>query len=175
MERAMTAIKAMTGGRINRMAAATAVAVLIFGTAFCAREDKAALAMKRSTALVTDLRQHQLPGLPKVLTQAQADEIEKSRSGPGAFFVEKGCFACHHVSVYGVKSYASIGPDLSLAQEDVEHRFGKKLEEFWKEPVGTMMIVRTQLIKMTHEEEEEALEHLRKAYADHKAAAGGTK
>ena len=166
----------MRSGRINQMAAAICVTGLMLGAAFCAREDKAALAMKRSTDLVAELRKHQIPGLPKVLTQAQAEEIEKSRSGPGGFFVEKGCFACHHVSVYGVKSYASIGPDLSMAQEDVEHRFGKKLEEFWKAPVGTMMIVRTQLIKMTPEEEAEALVHLRTAYADHlKSKAAGTK
>jgi hypothetical protein len=166
----------MRNGRISRMAAAIGVTTLMFGAAFCAREDKAAVAMKRSTELVNELRKHQIPGLPKQLTQAQADEIEKSRTGPGGFFVEKGCFGCHHVSVYGVKSYASIGPDLSLAQEDVEKRFGKKLEDFWKAPVGTMMIVRTQLIKMTPEEEKEALEHLRTAYADHqKAKASGTK
>ncbi len=152
------------------MVAAIGVTGLMLGAAFCAREDKAALAMKRSTDLVAELRKHQIPGLPKVLTQVQAEEIEKSRSGPGGFFVEKGCFACHHVSVYGVKSYASIGPDLSMAQEDVEHRFGKKLEEFWKAPVGTMMIVRTQLIKMSPEEEAEALVRLRKAYSDHTAA-----
>jgi hypothetical protein len=158
------------------MAMAIGITALTLGAAFCAREDTGALAMQRSAALVADLRAHQIPGLPKELTQAQAEEIEKARTGPGGFFVEKGCFACHHVSVYGIKSYASIGPDLSLAQEDVEHRFGKTLEEFWKSPVGTMMIVRTQLIKMTPEDEAEALVRLRQAYADHTAAkAAGTK
>ncbi|TAK10861.1 MAG: hypothetical protein EPO35_13010 [Acidobacteria bacterium] len=166
----------MRNGRINRMTWAIVVAGLALGAAFCAREDKSALAMKRSTELIEGLRKHQIPGLPKVLTQAQADDVEKMRSGEGGWFVEKGCFGCHHVTVYGVKSFAAIGPDLSLAQEDVEKRFGKKLEEFWKAPVGTMMIVRTQLIKMTPEEEAEALVKLRKAYADHQAAkAAGTK
>ena len=166
----------MRSGPINRMTMAIGVAGLVFGAAFCARENKSALAMKRSSELVAELKKHQIPGLPKVLTQAQADQIEQARAGPGGWFVEKGCFGCHHVSVYGVKSFAAIGPDLSTAEEDVEKRFGKKLEDFWKAPVGTMMIVRSQLIKMTPEEEAEALTRLRKAYADHKAAkAAGTK
>jgi len=165
----------MGNGRVNRMTAAIGVVGLMFGAAFCAREDKAALAMKRSSELVADLKKHQIPGLPKVLTQAQADQIETARAGPGGWFVEKGCFGCHHVSVYGVKSFAAIGPDLSTAEEDVEKRFGKKLDEFWKAPIGTMMVVRSQLIKMTPEEEAEALVRLRRAYADHKAAkAAGT-
>ena len=54
----------------------------------------------------------------------------------------------------------------------MQKRFGKTLEEFWKAPIGTMMIVRTQLIKMTPEEEAEGLVKLRKAYADHQAQAG---
>ncbi len=161
----------MRSGRINRMTVAIGVAGLMLGGAFCARDNRAELAMTRSTALIDDLRKHQIPGLPKVLTQAQADEVETMRTGAGGWFVDKGCFGCHHVSVYGVKSFAAIGPDLSVAQDDVEKRFGKTLEEFWKEPIGTMMIVRTQLIKMTPEEEKEGLEKLRKAYADHKAQA----
>lgn len=166
----------MRSARINRMTLAIGMAGVMLGGAFCSREKTAQVAMKRSSELVDDLRKHQIPGLPKVLTQAQADDVEKMRSGPGAWFVEKGCFGCHHVSVYGVTSFASIGPDLSLAQEDVEKRFGKTLEEFWKAPIGTMMIVRTQLIKMTPEEEAEALVKLRKAYVDHLASkAAGTK
>ena len=166
----------MRSGRINRMTAAIGMAGLMLGAAFCARENKAEVAMKRSSELVADLRKHQIPGLPKALTQAQADDVEKMRSGEGGWFVEKGCFGCHHVSVYGVKSFAAIGPDLSEAEEDVQKRFGKTLDEFWKAPIGTMMIVRTQLIKMTPEEEAEGLVRLRKANADHHAAkARGTK
>lgn len=156
------------------MTAAIGVMGLVLAAAFCSREDKheAEEAMEHSTRLIEDLRKHQVPGLPKTLTQEQANELQQMRKGPGGWFVDKGCFGCHHVSVYGVKSFAAIGPDLSLAQEDVEKRFGKTLEEFWKAPIGTMMIVRTQLIKMTPEEEAEGLVKLRQAYADHKAKAG---
>jgi hypothetical protein len=82
--------------------------------------------------------------------------------------VETGCFACHSVSVYGVKSYSQMGPDLSLAQEDVEKRFGRKLDEFWHDPNGTMTMVRTQLIKMSPEEEAVGLAKLKEAYEAHK-------
>lgn len=168
----------MRKGQFSRMTLAMTISGLMLGSAFCSRKDKheAEEAMEHSTSLIADLRKHQIPGLPKSLTQEQANDIQKMRKGPGGWFVEKGCFGCHHVSVYGVKSFAAIGPDLSLAQEDVEKRFGKKLDEFWKEPIGTMMIVRTQLIKMTPEEEADGLVRLRKAYADHQAGkATGTK
>ena len=166
----------MRSGPISRITLAISITGLMLGAAFCAREDDSTEspeeAMEHSTALINDLRKHQIPGLPKMLTQVQAGDIAKMRSGPGGWFVDKGCFGCHHVSVYGVKSFAAIGPDLSLAQDDVQKRFGKTLEEFWKAPIGTMMIVRTQLIKMTPEEEAEGLVRLRKAYADHQAQAG---
>ena len=76
----------MRSGRINRMTMAIGVAGLVFGAAFCAREDKSALAMKRSSELVAELKKHQIPGLPKVLTQAQADQIELARTGPGGWY-----------------------------------------------------------------------------------------
>ena len=133
----------------------------VSGVACSSPEQKA---MKRSTELVDSLKQRSIPGLPATLTVEQAVEIDKARTGPGAWFVDTGCFACHSVSVHGVKSYTQMGPDLSLAQDDVQKRFGRTLEDFWREPNGTMTIVRSQMIKLSPEQEAEGLRRLREAY-----------
>jgi len=56
---------------------------------------------------------------------------------------------------------------LSTAVTDVKSRFGKTIDEFWHEPIGTMMMVRSSLIKLTPEEEALALAKLKEAYAEH--------
>jgi hypothetical protein len=154
---------------------ATIGAVLVAGGLLAGCESAETKAVKRSTDLIEGLKQRSFPGLPATLTTEQALELDKARSGPGAWFVDKGCFACHAVSVYGIKSPTQMGPDLSLAQEDVEKRFGRKLEDFWHEPNGTMTMVRTQLIKMTPEEEAEGLRKLKEAYAEHEKERHGSK
>jgi len=95
------------------------------------------------------------------------EEIEKERQmreGEGAFFVNKGCFVCHSISVFGIESAAKIGPDLSNALEDVQSRFGKTLENFIKEPTGTMSIVLGSQIMLTDSEKVQVVELLTKAY-----------
>ena len=155
----------MTQGIRGRWLAAGLVIVAgLIATRCTSPEEKA---FKRSTELVDALKQRSFPGLPPALTTEQAVEIERARTGPGGWFIETGCFACHSVSVYGVKSYSQMGPDLSLAVDDVEKRFGRKIDDFWHTPNGTMMMVRTQLIKMSPEEEALALQKLKAAYAEH--------
>ena len=124
-------------------------------------------AIKRSNDLVEGFRQKSFPGLPASLTDARALEIDKARAGKGTWFVETGCFTCHDVSVYGVKSITQMGPDLSIAADDVQKRFGKPLDEFWREPVGMMMIVRSQMIKLSPDEQARSLQLLKDAYADY--------
>jgi cytochrome c551/c552 len=80
-----------------------------------------------------------------------------------AFFTQKGCVQCHSVSVYGVKSAAQIGPDLSDAVNDVPRRFGKPLEEFLANPTGTMQMVLSSQIKLTDAEKQEAIRLIKKA------------
>jgi hypothetical protein len=138
---------------------------LALAVSFCASQQQQA--NTRSAALVEQLKKQNIPGLPATLTDEQAMDIERGRSGAGAWFVERGCFACHSVSVYGVKGYSQMGPDLSTAVEDVKSRFGKNLDEFWKEPMGTMLMVRSQLIKLSPEEEALSLQKLKTAYADY--------
>jgi len=96
------------------------------------------------------------------------------QEGPGAWFVKTGCFVCHSISVYGVKSPAQIGPDLSTAVEDVQTRFGRTLDDFIKEPTGTMSVVLSRQIVLTPEEKQVAIGKLREAFAEHqKLKAGG--
>lgn len=120
-----------------------------------------------TVALIASLKAKSLPGLPDPLTPEKAIEIEKHRTGPGGFFIEKGCFACHDVSVYGIKSAAAVGPDLSIAVEDVQSRFGMSLDQFFETPVGTMSVVLTQMVVLTPEEKALAKTKLREAYAEH--------
>ncbi len=96
-----------------------------------------------------------------------AEEIEKEermKNGPGAFFVQKQCFVCHSVSSLGVEAAAQIGPDLALAVEDVQSRFGRTLDDFLMKPTGTMDVVLSTMIPLTKEERLEAIEKLRHAY-----------
>jgi len=87
--------------------------------------------------------------------------------GPGAWFVKTGCFVCHSIGVYGVRSPAQIGPDLSTAVEDVQSRFGRTLDDFIREPTGTMAVVLSRQIVLTPEEKAVAVEKLREAFAEY--------
>ena len=95
------------------------------------------------------------------------EEIEKEKrmsEGPGAFFVKKNCFVCHSVSTLGIEAAAQIGPDLALAVQDVQSRFGRTLDDFLARPTGTMEVVLSTMITLTPEERKEAIDKLRYAY-----------
>ena len=77
-----------------------------------------------------------------------------------AIFVEKGCPQCHSISALGVKSPAEIGPDLTIAYSDVQSRFNLKLDEFLKNPTGTMQIVLSSQIKLSPAERDSIIEIL---------------
>ena len=66
-----------------------------------------------------------------------------------------------------MKSPAQIGPDLSTAVEDVQSRFGRTLDDFLREPTGTMSVVLSRQIILTPEEKAVAISKLREAYAEH--------
>ena len=108
-------------------------------------------------------------GTPRADPQT-AEEREGERrmkEGPGAWFVKTGCFICHSVEALGVKSPAQIGPDLSTAVEDVQTRFGRTLDDFIREPTGTMQVVLSRQIVLSAEEKAVALSKLREAFAEH--------
>ncbi len=88
-------------------------------------------------------------------------------AGPGGWFVTTGCTKCHSISVYDVKSETNIGPDLSLAADDVKSRFGVPLEEFLASPSGTMAIVLSTQIQLTPDQKKTAIAKLKEAYAEY--------
>lgn len=67
----------------------------------------------------------------------------------GAIFVAKGCPQCHSISALEIKSQAEVGPDLTTAYADVQSRFGVKLEDFLRQPTGTMQVVLSSMVQLT--------------------------
>ncbi len=133
--------------------------------------------------LVMSWRKVELPatylrGAPRTdpQTPQEVEEERRMLTGPGAWFVKTGCFVCHNVTSLGVKSPAQIGPDLSIAVEDVQARFGRTVDDFLRAPTGTMSVVLSRQIILTPAELETAISKVREAYAEHqKQKAAGTK
>lgn len=94
------------------------------------------------------------------------------KTGPGGWFVQTGCFVCHSVSVFGVRSPAQIGPDLSTAVEDVQSRFGVTIDAFLANPTGTMSVVLSRQIILSPEQKAVAIQKLREAFAEHQHQRG---
>ena len=118
-------------------------------------------------------------GVPRLDPQTPEEKRaeEEMRTGPGAWFVQTGCFVCHSIAALKVKSPAQIGPDLSTAVEDTQSRFGKTVDDFIMNPTGTMSVVLSRQIVLNTEQRQVAIQKLRDAYAVHqqqKAAAGQT-
>ena len=122
--------------------------------------------------LVMSWRRASLPasyaaGTPRADPQSPEERKaeEEMRTGPGAWFVETGCFVCHSISALGVRSPAQIGPDLSTAVEDVQKRFGKTIDDFIASPTGTMSVVLSRQIVLDDAQKAVAIEKLREAFA----------
>ena len=105
-------------------------------------------------------------GTPRTdpVTPEEARAEQEMKTGPGAWFVSTGCFVCHSISVFNVKSPAQIGPDLSNAVEDVQSRFGRTLDDFLDAPTGTMAVVLSRQIILTPEQKAVAVQKLREAF-----------
>jgi cbb3-type cytochrome oxidase cytochrome c subunit len=110
-----------------------------------------------------------LAGAPRTdpRTPEEIKAEQDMKTGPGAWFVSTGCFVCHSVSALGVRSAAQIGPDLSTAVEDVQSRFGRTLDDFLREPTGTMAVVLSRQIILTPDQKQVALQKLREAFEIH--------
>jgi len=100
----------------------------------------------------------------EIPSKEETEREERMSKGPGAFFVKKNCFVCHSISTLGIEAAAQIGPDLALAVEDVQSRFGRTLDDFLMRPTGTMDVVLSTMITLSPEERKEAIEKLRGAY-----------
>ena len=89
--------------------------------------------------------------------------------GPGGWFVRTGCYTCHPVAVFGVKSPTPIGPDLSTAADDTERRFSRPIDVFVRNPVGTMRAVFARQFMLSPAQKDEAVRQLRAAFAEYEA------
>jgi cbb3-type cytochrome oxidase cytochrome c subunit len=130
--------------------------------------------------LVLSWRREEVPaeylhGAPRTdpRTVEEAKSEEEMKTGPGAWFVKTGCFVCHSISAFGVKSPAQIGPDLSNAVEDVQSRFGRTIDDFLASPSGTMAVVLSRQIILSKEQKAEAIQNLRAAFAEHQKHKAG--
>jgi cytochrome c2 len=132
-------------------------------------EEAQALAMLTLSWRRVALPARYLPGAPRTDPQTVEEAAAELRmkEGPGAWFVQTGCFVCHSVAALGVKSPAQIGPDLSTAVEDVQSRFGRTIDDFLREPTGTMAVVLSRQIILTPEQKAVAVQKLREAFAEH--------
>lgn len=128
--------------------------------------DAQALAMLVMSWRRTDLPMSYLPGatLADLPTPEETEKERQMLTGEGAFFVTKTCFICHDVSTLGIESAAKIGPDLANAEADVQSRFGRTLEDFLRNPTGTMAMVLATQIQLTDAEKAEAVAKLKSAY-----------
>ncbi|HUU35779.1 MAG TPA: c-type cytochrome [Vicinamibacterales bacterium] len=124
--------------------------------------------------LMLSWRRHDVParyvsGAPRTDPRSEEElrAEEAMKTGPGAWFVETGCFVCHSIAALGVKSPAQIGPDLSNAVEDVQSRFGKTIDAFLANPTGTMSVVLSRQIILTPDEKQTAIQKLREAFAEY--------
>ena len=79
--------------------------------------------------------------------------------------MKTGCYQCHPISVFGVKSPTPIGPDLSTAVDDVERRFSVPVDAFVQNPSGTMKAVFARQFMLSPAQKDEAIRQLRAAYA----------
>ena len=132
-------------------------------------EQAQALAMLILSWRPADVPSEYLAGAPRTDTPSpeQAAAEERMRTGPGGWFVQTGCFVCHSISSLGVKSPAQIGPDLSNAVEDVQARFGRTIDDFLREPTGTMSVVLSRQIILTPDQKAVAIGKLREAFAEY--------
>lgn len=102
---------------------------------------------------------------PQTSEEKQAEE--RMKTGPGAWFVSTGCFVCHSIAALGVRSPAQIGPDLSMAVEDVQSRFGRTIDDFIETPSGTMAVVLSRQIILNPEQKKVAVQKLREAFDEY--------
>lgn len=87
----------------------------------------------------------ELPQNPLVAMQPEAARSDAR----AAIFLTKGCPQCHALSAYGLVSPTNVGPDLSTANADVRQRFNVPLEQFLRNPTGTMQIVLSGQIQLS--------------------------
>jgi len=97
------------------------------------------------------------------------------KTGPGAWFVQTGCFVCHSISVFKVRSRRKSGRTSRRRLRTSSRASGATLDDFIREPTGTMAVVLSRQIILTPEQKQVAVAKLREAFAEHqRQKAAGT-
>jgi len=135
-------------------------------------KDRQALAMLMMSWRDENMPVKYIPGF-KQKEELHPEEYVKREellSGDGSFFIEKGCFGCHSVQAFGIKSPTEKGPDLTFAIDDVRVRFKQTLQEFIFDPSqsGTMSIIFSSKVILTDQEKLDLIDKLTKANLDYK-------
>ena len=134
--------------------------------------DRQALSMLMMSWKDEDLPFKYIPGLKREeqLRPYEIQKREKLLAGDGAFFIAKGCFGCHSIQAFDIKSPTEKGPDLTFAIDDVRVRFNQTLQEFIFDPgqSGTMSIIFSSKVILTDNEKLELIDILTKANLDYK-------
>jgi hypothetical protein len=103
---------------------------------------------------------------PGCATDSVSEAGPRAKIDPGAeWFVQTGCTSCHSISVYGITNLVVNAPDLSIAAEDVQRRFGRPLHDFLQKPTGTMAMVLSGRIVLSESQRQIAVRKLEEAYA----------
>jgi cbb3-type cytochrome oxidase cytochrome c subunit len=134
--------------------------------------DRQALSMLMMSWRDFDYPSKYIPGLKQTeeLHPAEINKRDELLSGDGSFFIEKGCFSCHSISAFDIKSPTEKGPDLTFAVDDVRVRFKQTLQEFIFDPSqsGTMSIIFSEKVILTNEEKMSLIDILTKANHSYK-------
>jgi len=130
-------------------------------------KDRQALAMLMMSWKSTYFPTKYIPGFvqKEELRPAEIEKRQRLLTGDGAFFIEKGCFVCHSIKAFDIKSPTEKGPDLTFALDDTRVRFNQTLQEFIFDPSqsGTMSIIFGSKIILTDQEKWELINILIKA------------
>ncbi|MCP4580506.1 MAG: cytochrome c [candidate division Zixibacteria bacterium] len=135
-------------------------------------KERHALTMLMMSWRDDDMPAQYIPGF-KQEEQLHPEEIQKRDellTGDGAFFIKQGCFGCHSIQAYGIKSPTEKGPDLTFAIDDVRVRFNQTLQEFIFDPSqsGTMSIIFSSKVILSDEEKWALIDKLTKANNEYK-------
>jgi hypothetical protein len=106
---------------------------------------------------------------------AEARPVAGAHVQGGDWFVQSGCTACHPVSVYGLRTPTVNAPDLSIAVDDVQVRFGRSLEDFLGAPTGTMAMVLASRIVLDDNGRRVAISKLKEVHALHQEQSGAAR
>lgn len=103
---------------------------------------------------------------------AQAAPAPPDTGDPRArLFVERRCTECHAIAGLGLKAKSDVGPDLTFAYSDVQHRYGLTLQRFFEQPAAAMRLVLGGHVHLSERDRDSLVSLLRALYFERLAGA----